>query len=96
MTAYKDNVNFVAHSFNTTTVLINDEHKVQGLHTIEVNFDEDEVETQAVASGMSIFVENPVTKGEIVISFLEASATTDYLWDLKDTGDQFAIAINDD
>jgi hypothetical protein len=83
MALYKDNLDFVPHNFNSTTITLTGEdgepHNVQALNSLEVARKESRWSTQEVASGVSIDVENPATAGTVKMTFLEASPTTDWL-----------------
>lgn len=79
MGLYKDPIEYKPHSFNSSTLTLDREHVVEGLDTVECEMDEDEWEQQSVASGATIPVHNPIESGEFRFTFLEASATTDWL-----------------
>jgi hypothetical protein len=95
MGKYKEAIHTVAHNFKNTTLTINGEHKVDGLDALAVERDEDEVSTMAAADGMASFVETSIQTGTITFSHLEASPTSDYMWDLYETGDTFKAAVVD-
>lgn len=95
MVAYKDELDTVAHNFNTSTLTIDGTHKVEGLEMVEVDLDNDEVEIQSVASGVSQFVENPTTSGTFKFTFLEATVTTDYLYEKRLSGTPVSISFTD-
>ena len=95
MAAYKDRVNYVPHSINNVTVLINGEHKIEGLESFEAEMDEDEATVQTVADGTGIIVENPSRAGQIKLVFLEASASSYELYTLLEGRDVFSIAALD-
>jgi hypothetical protein len=90
---YKENINFTPHNLNSTTVTIGNDHTLIGLHTLEVERDEDECEVVASDDGIAIFSECPITSGKIKFQILEASASNDYLQTLMGTG--FAISVSD-
>ena len=95
MTVYKDDVYTVAHSFNNSTLSLGGEHTVDGLEMIEAVRDNDEVVTQAVASGMAVDVENPIQTGILTIQILESSPSTDWLWDKLEEGAAFDVSFKD-
>ena len=95
MVQYRDQIDTVAHNFNTSTLTINGEHKAIGLEMIEVERDENEVDTQAVADGTAIFVENPIRTGTFKFQALESGPTTDVMWALREAGDSFKIGFSD-
>ena len=95
MSKYKDSLNFVDHDFATTTVTINGTHVVQGLHSVAVEFDEDENSIFTVGDGTGQFVKSQVRSGTIKLGILEASATTDALETLRTADSQFSFGITD-
>lgn len=95
MGVYKDSRDYVDHDFNTTTVTVNSEHKVEGLEMLEVEMDEDEVSVQKSGDGLGIFVVDPSTSGTIKLTILEASATNDIMWALHKSGASFPVSVLD-
>ena len=95
MAAYKDRVNYVPHSINNVTVTIDGEHKIEGLELFEAEMDEDELTVQTVADGTGILVENPSRAGTIKLTFLEAGASSDKLYELLEGRDVFSVAALD-
>jgi hypothetical protein len=95
MGKYKDAINFVDHDFATTTVLINGETVIQGLHSLEVEYDENETEVFMVDDGTGQFVASQGRSGTIRIGLLEASPSTDEIEDLREAGSQFSISATD-
>ncbi len=95
MAKYATRRNLTPHAINNLTILVNGEHKIEGLDLFEAELDEDEVSVQTVASGLAIMNENPTLTGQIRINFLEASASTDALWTILDSGDTFTISALD-
>jgi hypothetical protein len=95
MVQYKDDVDIVAHNFNNTTLTFAGEHNAVGLEMVEVDRDEDEVETQSVADGMAISVENPIKTGTFKCQVLEAGPTTDWLWAKRNERKSFKITLTD-
>jgi hypothetical protein len=96
MAKYQTRRNIVPHTINNLTILLNGEHKVEGLDLFEAELDEDEVTTQKVASGIGILNENPSLTGQIRINFLEASATTDAVYTILNSGETFTISALDE
>lgn len=95
MTVYKDVVNFVPHNLVNSVFTVDGENNLNGIETIEVEFDEDEVTFQAVADGMAIANENPIRKGQLRVSFLEASPSSKVMWDLRESGAFFPVSFSD-
>lgn len=95
MGIYKDELNTVAHDFNSTTITINDEHNATGVEGLEVSVDEDRISTQAVSDGTAVFNKNPIKTGSIALQILESSPTSDYLWDLYNADGEFSIGVVD-
>ena len=95
MADYKDRINYEDHDFNSTTVIINGEHKVEGLDSVTVEYENDEVGIQTVNDGTAIPVVNPRRNGTITIGFLEAGATTDVMYGLLETRTAFKVQIKD-
>jgi len=96
MGTYKDRINYVDHDFNSTTLLINSEHKGEGLDTIAVEKLSDRVTVTEVADGMAILNNGKSRVGTITFECLEASATNDYMQERVDSGESFPIALSDD
>jgi hypothetical protein len=97
MGEYKDNLDFEPHNFNTTTVTLKalesgDIHVLQALHTLEVSRKESRWTTQEVNSGVSIDVEKPSTAGSAKWTLLDASPSTDWLFDHIDERVQVTVA----
>lgn len=95
MAKYATRRNYTPHAINNLTILINGEHKIEGLDLFEAELNEDEVDVQTVASGLAIMNEKPSLVGQIRINFLEASASTDALWEILDGGATFTISALD-
>jgi hypothetical protein len=95
MGEYLDTRDYEDHDFNTTTLTINKEHKAEGLNTIEVERDGEEYTTQGVASGLGLFVFHAKKEGTIKFTCLEASATNDVMWALRESGDSFHVSVLD-
>jgi len=95
MAKYKDRINYVDHDFNNSSLTINGAHVAQGLESIEVELDEDEVDVVKVGDGTGIFVNDPSRSGTIKFQILEASATNDVMWALRTAGTSFPISFLD-
>lgn len=98
MGIYKDEINVVAHDFNSTTVTIkngDDIFNVQGIDALSVVVDEDRATVSAVADGMALHNLNPITTGVVTITVLEASPTTDKLWTVKSDDGEIEITVID-
>lgn len=95
MAYYKTRRNFKPHNLNNTTININKEHKVEGLHSVTITRDEDEVTVVKSNDGLAVFAENPSLSGTIVLEVLEASPTTDYLWARYNSQASFGISVLD-
>lgn len=95
MADYKERLNFVDHNFITTTCTVDKLHKMQGLHMLEVERNEDEVTTMEVDDGTAIMVEGNSRTGEIRMHCLEASPSNTYMSDLAKERRSFAISILD-
>jgi hypothetical protein len=95
MAIYRDRVNYVDHDFNNTTLSIDSDHVAQGLQMIEIELDEDETDIQKVADGTGLFVTNPSRSGTIKFQILEASATNDKMWELRESNSSFPVSLLD-
>lgn len=95
MGQYKDKIDTVPHNFNNSVATLDGDHKITGLEMLEVERDEDEVETQSVADGTAIFVENPIRTGTVTFQILESSPTTDYMWALREARAAFKFNFKD-
>jgi hypothetical protein len=95
MARYTDDVNFVDHDFSNTVVTIDNDHVVQSLDSIEVEFDEDENTKTTVASGHGVFNHSQVRSGIIRLGILPASASIDYIEDKLEENGQISIGIKD-
>jgi len=95
MPIYKDQINYVDHDFNSTTVTINGSHVVQGLEELEVERDRESSTVQTFADGTGIFVNHASKSGEIRLTFAESSPTTDVLQALFDAGSTFKCSVLD-
>ena len=96
MTRYKDRRNVAAYNINNLAILVNKTIKVEGLELFEAELDDDENTTDKTADGFAQFVGNPSTTGQIRVTYAEASAVTDQLYDLFDTNAPFSITAKDD
>ena len=96
MAKYQTRRNLTPHTINNLTILINGEHKVEGLDLFEAELDEGEATVQTVASGLAVINENPSLAGQIRINFLDASASTDAVWTILDSGATFTISALDE
>lgn len=95
MANYKNRRNYVDHDFNNSVLTIAGENKAEGLEMIEVELDEDEVTVQKVADGMGINNLGLSRTGIIKFQILEASATNDVMWDLREGGAAFSLSLLD-
>jgi hypothetical protein len=95
MTVYKDEINYVGHDFNTTTLTLDGEHVVQGLESLEVERTKDATSVQEVADGTGIFVNHPSKSGQVRFTILEASPSTSVLQTLYDSGAVFKVSVLD-
>ena len=92
---YRDEINVVPHDFTTTTVVLNGEHTVQGLDVLEVSKTDDTYSNKAVADGTAVHQKNNSRIGQIRMEILEASATSDVLWDAYENDTAIQVAIVD-
>ena len=95
MANYRSRRNYVFHSINNLTILIDGVHKVEGLDLFEAELDDDEVVLTKVADGLGIMSTNPSQSGTIKVNWLEASKTTDDVWAILDSGASFSISAID-
>ena len=92
MARYKDKRNYVDASINTSTLLINDEHKAEGVNRIEVEMVDDEVTVVKAADGLGHFNVNPSREADMTVELSESSTTNRTLWDLWKGGGSFKVA----
>ena len=92
MARYKDKRNYVDASINTSTLLINDTHKAEGVNRIEVEMVDDEVTVVKAADGLGHFNVNPSREADMVVELSESSTTNRTLWDLWKGGGSFKVA----
>lgn len=95
MGKYQKGKNFVDHDFRTTTITIDGTTIAEGVDTLAVELEEEETTVDKVADGSAIMVVNPSSAGSITIEMLEASATNDDLWALRESGRQFPVSVLD-
>ncbi|MCP4709221.1 MAG: hypothetical protein GY869_11400 [Planctomycetes bacterium] len=95
MADYRDRKNYVAHSLNNLVVTLNGEHVIEGLDSFEAEYDEDEAAVQTVADGTGIMVEMAGRSGKMTIKFLEASASTDKLFEYLADRDWISVTALD-
>lgn len=92
---YKNEINVVPHSFNTITVLLDNNHEVQGLDVLEVQREADRYSNRSVADGTSIHQRNESRVGTLRLEVLEGTATTDFPWDKFENDKPLTIAVVD-
>lgn len=95
MARYKDPINYVAHNFNNTTILIDGEHKALAVHMIECEMAEDENGVYKVDDGTGIFWEETSREGVFKLQIMQASSTNNKLYELFEANNQFQFAVTD-
>jgi hypothetical protein len=88
--------NYKPHELNSSVLVINNETQAEGVDMIEAERNSDETTIVTSADGLSLPSINPDQSGTIKLTVLEASATTDVLWDLYNAGDPFSVGVSDD
>lgn len=92
---YATKRNYKNHNINNSTLTLNGEHKIEGLDGFDWEYDDEEVDTEVVADGTGLFVENPSKRATIKIRISEASASSAYLWDLWEDKTSFKMSFLD-
>ena len=95
MGVYKDRVSYKDHNFATSVLTINGVHNAEGMESVEVELDEDETTIQKVADGTGIFVKGTSRSGTFKFQILEASATNDVMWALRQADTAFKLSFAD-
>jgi hypothetical protein len=95
MADYKDALEWEPHDFNDTIVTLDGVHKCEGLNSIEVARKNPKWSTQSVASGAAQEVKDTSREGSIKFTFIESSATTDYIVAAMNEDRRVKVQISD-
>lgn len=88
-------VNYVPHSFNSATLLINGKYKILALDKVKSDPKTAKVSTQSVASGHAQFVLDESQEGSFEFTLLASSPSTDVLVDLLNAGMPISFSYTD-
>lgn len=94
MAGYKDRQNYVPHDLNDTVVTVDGSHNIQGLDSIMAEYDDDHFTFTTVGDGTAQPVKNPSRKGTITLTFLEASSSSNKMWDLCNAANNSNTGFN--
>ena len=95
MGTYGTRRNYNAHNFNTSTFLIDGNHKVEGVHRVKVGYTKPRTTVHDTADGQAQFAEETSKVGQWEIELAEASTTSTKMWDLWEAGASFSVAFTD-